>query len=114
MEVLDRHQASVEALIGRQNRLVYGTGSHGFGRQISEDVEKRQSEQLRRELMKALEIGWRKARNECPTSYLGAMSVGQAIQLLDQIWAFGPKKARLNMLFNVVADYQQRPQIWHG
>ncbi|KHN87157.1 Elongation factor 2 [Toxocara canis] len=35
----------------------------------------------------------------------------QLRQLLERIWAFGPPRARLNILFNAIDDYA-RPPIW--
>uniref|UniRef100_A0A183ECH1 EFG_C domain-containing protein n=1 Tax=Gongylonema pulchrum TaxID=637853 RepID=A0A183ECH1_9BILA len=37
--------------------------------------------------------------------------VEQLRNFIDRIWAFGPPRARFNILFNAVADYE-RPSIW--
>lgn len=37
----------------------------------------------------------------------------EIIKLIDNIWAFGPAKAKANILFNCLEDYE-RPSIWKG
>jgi hypothetical protein len=35
------------------------------------------------------------------------------VNLFENIWAFGPNKAKFNILFSALSDYD-RPSIWKG
>jgi hypothetical protein len=34
-------------------------------------------------------------------------------RLIENIWTFGPNRAKFNILFNAIPDYD-RPSIWKG
>ncbi len=66
---------------------------------------------FRKEMLTAFETSWKRCRNEAG-HFWGDSDVGTVLKMVDQIWAFGPKKARSNLLFNLVPEYQKRPCVW--
>ena len=68
---------------------------------------------LRRRLMNCFESHWREcSKRDDTVSWWSRVPLNEAIRLVDQIWAFGPRKARTNLLFTRIEGYQEGASVW--
>lgn len=109
VEVLEKYSDVLQLLSERQKSFgrEESTASVGVeGKGLHSRVV-----QLRTQLLSAFERAWRENRGDSQV-YWGRLNCGDALKLVDQIWAFGPRKAAANLLINLVPAYQYRSSVW--
>ncbi len=110
LETMERHSCLVEMLADRQAKL---STKADDSLQLAFDDMLEQLGVFRKELLVAFERAWKEHQGDSST-FWSHLSLGDTLRLVEQIWAFGPQRARYNILFNCVPDYQDRPSVWDG